>query len=246
MTVSQARRGGPKLRRDSTLAALVVFRIKICGLRTVQDAEAAVAAGADAIGLNFYRGSKRCVDQAAARRIADAVRHRAAVVGLFVNHAPEEIAAVHAAVACDWIQLHGDESANFAERLSGVIDPPPKILRAVRVKTEDQGRLADRVEAACDPASPPDAVLLDPHTSGYGGSGTALDWTAAARERSGLGGRPLVLAGGLTPENVAEAIQLVRPDAVDVASGVESSPGVKDVVRMRAFCQAAGDAFSGG
>lgn len=220
-----------------------MFRTKICGIRTPEIAEAAVAAGVDAIGLNFYRPSKRFASPAAAAAVVEAVAGRAIVVGLFVNHSVEEIASALAEVACDWIQLHGDEPNDFPAQIADRIQKPIPVLRALRIGRGDESRLADRLAEPLDQAIPPAAFLLDVDVAGYGGSGATLDWQALAKFRDGWPATPIVLAGGLTPENVAEAIEEIRPDAVDVASGVESAPGTKDAARMEAFCQAARSAF---
>lgn len=223
---------------------IAVFRIKVCGIRSIEDAFAAVHAGADAIGLNFFASSKRFVAAQTAKEIADAVRGRAAIVALIVNHSACEVAEIVSAVDCDWVQLHGDEPPNFIGDFRSLLASPRPVLRAIRVGREDYGRIAERIRAACLPESPPDAILLDADSQSLGGSGQQLDWSAIGRERRGLADLPLVLAGGLKPGNVAQAIQSVRPDAVDVASGVEESPGVKSRAKMQEFCEAAHAAWA--
>ena len=216
-----------------------MFHIKVCGIRSVDDATAAVDVGADAIGLNFFAASKRFIRPDAARRVADAVRGRAAIVGLFVNHSADQIAETLAEVDCDWVQLHGDEPPEFVGELLTLLPSPRPVLRAIRLASGDYGRVAERIRAASLAESPPGAILLDADSRSFGGSGQQLDWSAIGRERQEISSAPLVLAGGLTPQNVAQAIQSVRPDAVDVASGVETSPGFKNRSKMQEFCRAA-------
>jgi phosphoribosylanthranilate isomerase len=187
--------------------------VKICGITRPEDAAAAEEAGADWIGLNFWPGSKRRVSV----EVAKAIRTRLPKIGVFVNAPLEEIRRIAGEIGLDRIQLHGDEPTDF---WTG----PPPALRVVRG--------VDRLTAGDE------LVLLDAATPGYGGAGEALDWNAvrAAVERTG---RRIILAGGLTPANVASAIAIVRPAGVDVASGVESAPGVKDPDKIRAFVRAA-------
>lgn len=217
------------------------FKIKICGITNPVDAAIAVDAGADAIGLNFYRGSKRHVSTAAAREIVDVAQLHAASIGVFVNHAANVIRETCDATGITWIQLHGDEPPEFLRE----IDQDFRVVRARRI---DEGGMAAIVEdlQACSDLSGrrPEAVLIDAATPGqFGGSGHTVDWTQLSDHRARLGLK-LVLAGGLTPDNVAEAIRIARPHAVDVASGVESSPGKKDRAKVRDFVAAANAAFA--
>lgn len=205
--------------------------IKICGIRRVDDALAAADAGADAIGLNFWRNGKRFVDPGAARAIADAVRGRVQIVGVFVDASAGEIEAVDAAVGLDLFQLHGDEPPELPARWPG------RAYKAVRVRrAEDLERLARY-------GGP--FYLVDAWAANApGGTGRRVDarWAREARRY----GR-IVLAGGLTPDNVAEAVRQIEPWGVDVASGVERAPGVKDAARISAFVKAArGAATAGG
>lgn len=216
------------------------FRIKICGVTKAEDARAAVEAGSDAIGLNFYPESSRYLELRDAFGI-----HRHTLgsevdrVGVFVNAEDtwvrERIYDVH----LDAIQLHGDEPPEFLSQL-----PDFPIIRARRMDERGVAALAEDL-AACEAAGRlPDAVLVDAMTPGrYGGTGETVSWAGLADYRKWLGDVPLILAGGLTPDNVAEAIRMVRPAGVDVASGVESSPGVKDHEKIRRFVDAARDAF---
>lgn len=212
-----------------------MFRIKICGITKPRDAKAAVEAGADAIGLNFCPSSPRLVSMEGAAEIVGALPSGVAKVGVFVNMPAQEVCARFDRLGLDWIQLHGDEPPQFLSALGD-----RRVLRALRVGPDGIAP-AERYLAACrDAGRLPQAVLIDAHVPGqYGGTGQAADWGMLAEPRLWLMGLPLVLAGGLTPENVAEAIAAVRPDAVDVASGVESSAGWKDPERMARFVAAA-------
>ncbi len=197
--------------------------VKVCGVRTVADAEMCAREGVDAIGLNFWSGSSRKVDAAEATRIVEAVADRVAVVGLFVDAPPAEIRALRSQVGFEWIQLHGTESPQMVAALG------PRAFKALRVADRDVSQEAARYGGAL--------ILLDAFVAGRpGGTGQRFDWrlaNALATER------PVVLAGGLDADNVATAIREVRPRAVDVASGVESTPGVKEPRKVAAFVAAA-------
>jgi phosphoribosylanthranilate isomerase len=201
-------------------------RVKICGVTRVEDAEAVARSGADFIGLNFWSGSKRCVSIDAAREIAAAARAVAsvAVVGVFVNASIDEVAAIAADVPLDVIQLHGDESPEDAASI--VAQSQRWLWKAIAVPS---GAALDLDALDRWPA---DALLLDAATPGRGGSGVTIDWSTAA---DAARRRRVMLAGGLTPENVAAAVRAVSPWGVDVASGVETSPGIKDAGRIAAF-----------
>lgn len=216
-----------------------MFRIKICGVTRTEDAQAAIAAGADAIGLNFYPRSKRYVSARQARELAHAIEGRALVVGVFVNAAHEEIEQIAEQAPLDAVQLHGDESPEFA----GDVRPALPIVRAYRCDAAGLEPLAEWLSACQRPLA---GALVDaPASAGvYGGTGHVADWQIVAREKSLIGQTPVFLAGGLTSENVAEAIRCVQPAGVDTASGVESAPGVKDAGKMKAFVEAATAAFS--
>lgn len=217
-----------------------MIRIKICGVTRVGDAVAAVDAGADAIGLNFYPPSPRSLDLETAATIAREVAARALVVGVFVNEAASRIGEIADAVGLAAIQLHGDEPAE----LLGELPVGLPVIRAARVGPPGfDAQLAKFRDAPRQP----DAWLVDAPMSPageYGGTGRRADWGAVAREQTKLAPTPLVLAGGLTADNVAEAIHAVRPAGVDTASGVEASPGVKDAGRMRRFVAAAAAALA--
>jgi phosphoribosylanthranilate isomerase len=198
-------------------------KIKICGIKTVNDALAAMDAGADLIGFNFYPKSPRYINVGQCRDIMAVMRKYSHItyVGVFVNAAAEEVRATLKTAALTLAQLHGDETSDMLHSLDG------NAFKAFRGVPQSLDGFA-RTDAP--------AVLVDASVKGlYGGTGETADWSAAR----GLSQKyPLLLAGGLTPENVAEAVQQVHPWGVDVASGVESAPGKKDPLRMKAFVQA--------
>jgi len=204
--------------------------VKICGLRTIEHALAAAAAGADMLGLNFA-ASCRQVSPEQAAQIAEAVRatphaQRVSLVGLFVNQAPEHMLRIARQCRLDAIQLSGDEASELAEQLSGIT-----LFKAIRL----DGTPREAGWLGADHA-PNVRLLVDAHVPGsYGGAGVLADWGRAAELARQ---RPIMLAGGLTPENVDAAIRQVQPWGVDVSSGVETN-GVKDIVKIRAFVAAA-------
>jgi phosphoribosylanthranilate isomerase len=216
-----------------------MFHIKICGITRPEDALAAAAAGADAIGLNFYPRSARFVGTEQARRIAVAVPAGVVRVGVFVNAAADEILQTFDRTPLDLIQLHGDEPPEFL-RLLG--DRP--IVRVFRVGT---GGLAAAQEylARCRVLGVVPRLVLADAAAGraYGGTGELADWSALRGYPAADWHPPLILAGGLTPDNVADAIRAVRPAGVDTASGVEASPGQKDPELMKRFITAARSAL---
>ncbi|MFW6087548.1 MAG: phosphoribosylanthranilate isomerase [Myxococcota bacterium] len=197
--------------------------VKICGVTSVADARMCVAAGADAIGINFWTGSKRHCPPEVAEAIARAVGGRALLVGVFVDADLATVRRTLEGAGVPWAQLHGDEPPELVQALL------PHAYKALRVADRDVTQVARRY--------PGRHLLLDALVPGEkGGTGHTFDWRIAtdlARERL------LTLAGGLTPANVAEAIATVRPHRVDVASGVESAPGKKDPAKVRAFVEAA-------
>jgi len=202
-------------------------RVKICGITSPEAGEHAVEAGAWAIGLVFWPGSPRAVALPTAAQIAAPLRRRAELVGVFVNATLDEVVGTAEAVGLTWIQLHGDEGPSFCEaaaRRAGV-----KVVKAARVRAKADVQAIDVFRNV-------DAHLLDAFRHGEpGGTGEPFEWGLACERRSDL---PLVLAGGLTAENVAAGIARTRPWAVDVSSGVEASPGVKDPERVEAFVAA--------
>jgi phosphoribosylanthranilate isomerase len=216
-----------------------MFTIKICGITRPEDAEAAAAAGADAIGLNFYEKSPRYVDVDRARIIIAAVPPGVVKVGVFVNAPVQEVCRLYDDLKLDLIQLHGDEPLEYLAQLN---DRP--IIKALRVSgTEGLRAMIDYIAACKKLFHIPRFILLDaPLSEGFGGSGKSADWTLAKRYCAAPG-PPLVLAGGLRPDNVAEAIRTTGPQAVDTASGVESQPGIKDAAAIAAFVAAAKSAY---
>ena len=197
-------------------------RIKICGITSPEDAALAVEAGADALGFNFVPGTPRCVAPEIARAVIAGLPPFVTAVGVFLDQSLEDVLRAAAVAGVGAVQLHGAEGAEFARRI------PLKVIKAIAV--------GDPAAVASIPGYPAHAFLLDSHRTGQaGGTGQTFPWGLALEVRRH--GR-LVLAGGLTPENVAEAVRRVRPFAVDVASGVERSPGVKDAEKVRAFIAA--------
>jgi len=196
-------------------------RVKICGITRVPDAQAAARAGADAIGLVFYPPSPRFLGLAQARALRRALPPFVSAVALFVNPSVEEVQRVLETVRPDALQFHGEESPEFCERF-GV-----PYLKACRVR---QG--VDLLEYL-RPYSGASGWLADAYVEAYGGTGTSFDWSVVPPQRA----LPLVLSGGLTCDNVGDAIRIVRPWGVDVSSGVESAKGIKDAGRIAAFIE---------
>ncbi len=206
-------------------------RIKVCGVTLLDDAAAVADAGVDFLGLNFWDRSKRYVERDRAAMLAITARParpEVAIVGLFVNAHADEIAEIHAAVGLDIVQLHGDEPASACREIAALLQRP--VWKAISVgAAADVARLGDW---------PVDAVLLDTPTAGRGGSGQTFDWALATAAVARHRDRRCVLAGGLSPANVGAAIAAVHPWAIDVASGVERAPGVKDRAKVHALIAA--------
>lgn len=197
-----------------------VVRSKICGITRIEDALAAVAAGADAIGFVFYAKSPRAVTAMQARAIIAALPPFVTTVGLFVNASACELNETLDAVPLDLLQFHGDETP---EQCEGYHRP---YIKALRVKAGDD------IAGACNAYASASGILLDAYVEGVpGGTGQAFDWSLIPQGLS----RPIILAGGLTVDNVVQAIDQVRPYAVDVSGGVEKSKGIKDHDKIRAF-----------
>ena len=197
-----------------------VVRSKICGITRIEDALAAVAAGADAIGFVFYAKSPRAVTAVQARAIIAALPPFVTTVGLFVNASACELNETLDAVPLDLLQFHGDETP---EQCEGYHRP---YIKALRVKAGDD------IAGACHAYASASGILLDAYVEGVpGGTGQAFDWSLIPQGLS----RPIILAGGLTVDNVVQAIDQVRPYAVDVSGGVEKSKGIKDHDKIRAF-----------
>jgi phosphoribosylanthranilate isomerase len=200
----------------------VTVRVKICGITRLEDALAAAEAGADALGFNFWPQSKRFIEPRLAGEIIALLPPFVAAVGVFVDPTRDEALRAAEASGVQWLQLHGDESPEFCAAL------PLPVLKAIRVRHRASLDALDEYDVA--------GFLLDTDSPGYGGSGETFDWSLAAE---GARRAPIVLAGGLNAENVADAVRQVRPWAVDVASGVESAPGVKDHEKTARFIRAA-------
>jgi phosphoribosylanthranilate isomerase len=198
-------------------------RIKVCGVTLADDAAAVASAGVDFIGLNFWPKSKRYLATERAPMIAQVARSAgtAKLVGVFVDATVDAVLAITARIDLDIIQLHGDETPDECRRISAAVFRP--VWKAITVRAAADVERLD--------AWPADAILLDGPRAG---SGTPFDHALARRAT----GKPIVLAGGLRPETVAAAIASVQPWAVDVASGVEAAPGVKDRAKLAAFVAA--------
>jgi phosphoribosylanthranilate isomerase len=198
-------------------------KVKICGVTNVADALAAAEAGADMIGLNFYEGSPRHITLPAAVEIHRALPPFVLRVGVFVN--PPEDLVMRALGECglSLLQFHGDENSEFCTQFGAMS------MKAFRIQNAGSLKALENYHT--------DAFLLDAHSkSGLGGTGETFNWDLAVEAQKF--GKPIFLAGGLTPGNVAEAARKVQPFAVDVSSGVESAPGKKDIAKVRAFIAA--------
>ena len=206
-------------------------RVKVCGITRTEDIDAAVQAGADAVGFVFYAESKRCVTVQQARQLRQAVPAFVSVVALFVNEHPALVRQVQQQVQPDLLQFHGDESPPYCASFGH------RYIRAFRVGGPAM-ESAVQVAQACRPYDHASAWLFDTHSAGYGGSGLSFDVTLLDQVQSLPQRPPIVLAGGLKAETVGQVIQTVRPFAVDVSSGVELEPGIKSPERLAAFMQA--------
>lgn len=209
--------------------------VKICGLRDLPSALQAAAAGADAIGLNFFSGSPRhLADVGLAREIVAALPETTSAVGVFVNQSVQEIRRLCEATGLTTVQLHGDEPDSMIRDLSGL-----RVIRAVHTSGQFPREAAARWSRSLELDATPDAWLVDARVPGaYGGTGQTVEWSLLSPAHRQPDWPRLILAGGLTPENVAEAVRLVQPWGVDVASGVESAPGIKNPQRVERFLKA--------
>jgi phosphoribosylanthranilate isomerase len=202
------------------------YFIKICGITNYDDAVHAIDAGATAIGFNFFEKSKRYISPEAAKEIAEKIRGKISVVGVFVNEDPAIVKSVGALVKLTYCQFHGDEEPEYVNRF-------PNAIKAFRVNDSLKNVYFDDYRAA--------AFLLDAFDEKeFGGTGRTFNWLLA-REANEFG--KIVLAGGLTPENVDDAIRIVEPWGVDVSSGVEMEAGKKDKEKVRLFVERARNAF---
>ena len=199
-------------------------RVKICGITNLEDALYAVECGADMLGFNFYEKSPRHVEPATALEIAGRLPGSVTAVGVFVNMNPHAVADLADSAGLAAVQLHGDEDGAYVAELRKYTNAI--VIKALRIGPDFPD---DDVNARAA-----DAVLLDAYSAEkYGGTGSVFDWDLAVEIKKRV--PSLYLAGGLTPENVSEAVRQVRPFAVDVASGVEASPGRKDADKVAAF-----------
>ncbi len=201
-----------------------MVRVKICGITNAADALAAIDAGANLLGFNFYANSPRHISAAEAAEIRSQLPKKVKAVGIFVNAAPAEAAALCKSLKLHAAQLHGDETPEDVAELAASLP----VFKAFRVEPDFPLATLDEYPEAY-------AFLFDAaHTGQYGGTGHTTDWDVARRATVG---RRIILAGGLKVENVAAAVRIVRPYGIDVASGVESEPGKKDHGRLREFIQ---------
>ncbi len=211
-------------------------KIKICGIKTLKDALAAIEAGADYLGFNFYSKSVRFVEKETCAEITSVLKRKypqIKLVGVFVNSPVDEVKNILETCHLDLVQLHGDETPEMLESFKG------KAFKAIRLSASIsvEESVYPFLKFALSPA-----MLVDAAVKGvYGGSGITADWSAAAELAKKY---PLLLAGGLTPENVADAVRQVKPWGVDVASGVESVAGEKDAEKMKKFVTAVRDSES--
>jgi phosphoribosylanthranilate isomerase len=205
-------------------------RVKICGVTLPDDAARVAAAGADFIGFNFWPKSKRYVTPERAPMLSGVARGNgpAKHVGVFVDPDVDEVLAVTATVDLDIIQLHGDEDPDLVKKISLAVYRP--VWKAIPV--------ASRRDIEHLDVWPAEAILLDAPTPGRGGAGAKFDWNLAREARQRFPKLNIILAGGLNPDNVATAIETVAPWAVDVASGIEAGPGIKDAAKLEAFLAA--------
>ena len=208
-------------------------RVKICGITRLEDAELAASLGAWALGFILWPGSKRAVEEAVAAGIARRVRRQVELVGVFVNPTLDQVSHAVDGIGLTHVQLHGDEGPSFGAEVARRTGA--KVIKAARVAGSADLQALERFHT--------DFHLLDTAVEGMrGGSGRSWDWSLAAQRRSKI---PAILSGGLTADNVADGIAQVRPYAVDVASGVEAEPGVKDPAKLEAFMAVASPARAG-
>jgi len=200
---------------------------KICGITNLDDAKVAVENGASAIGFIFYEKSPRAISIEEAKIISDNLTHNISRIGVFVNHNKDYIHEAISAVPLDMIQLHGDESPDFCTQF----DVP--VLKALRIKNEASLSIMDQFDVA--------GFLLDTFSDNqYGGTGETFDWSIINRKFK----TPIILSGGLNPENILDAIDAVNPSGIDVNSGVESSPGIKNHVKIKKLFKQLEKSFS--
>lgn len=213
--------------------------IKICGIKDLETARRIAALEPDAIGLNFYAPSPRVVEVPVAAEIVKILPEKVEPIGLFVNHSADEVLAISQRCGMKTVQLHGDEPAGFSRAF-----PDLQVIRALRVGSDGLGEMAAYLDECRQCGTLPRNCLVDAHVPGeYGGTGQTVSWEMLAREFRRDDWPPLILSGGLTPDNVATAIRTCRPWGVDVSSGVESSRGVKDLELVKRFIDEARRGF---
>jgi phosphoribosylanthranilate isomerase len=218
-----------------------MFTIKICGITTVEDALAVAGTGADAIGVNFYPGSPRCVTLRQARAILEVVPPGVVKVGVFVDVEAAALCRACDELGLDLLQLHGNEPPARLAELGG-----RPVMKAFRLGPAGLEPVAEYLRQCRSLGCLPELVLLDAQVPGaYGGTGQVADWAAARRYPAEIGKPPMVLAGGLRPDTVAAAIRATGAAAVDTASGVEARPGRKDLAAVAAFVRTAREALAG-
>lgn len=208
-----------------------MVRVKICGITNLEDARMVYEAGADAIGFVFYPRSKRYVSPEIARNIARSLPPFVCKIGVFVNEDPEKIKEIASFVGLCAVQLHGDEDLDTCKRVAEKVP----VIKAIGVKTEEDVKKALTFREF--------PVLFDTKSDTRGGSGLVFDWNLLIPYRNLFDF--LILAGGLNPENVSEAIKVLHPNAVDVSSGVESLPGKKDPAAVKLFIKKAKGTWEG-
>jgi phosphoribosylanthranilate isomerase len=202
----------------------VSTKVKICGITSIEDGLAAASSGADMVGLMYYERSPRFINLEQAAKISRALPPFLLRVGVFANAASDFVLRAIGECNLNLLQFHGDETSEFCTQFGLMC------MKAVRIRDADSLRQLDHYQT--------DALLLDAHSkNGLGGTGETFNWELALEARKF--GKPIFLAGGLTPENVADAVRKVRPFGVDVSSGVESAPGMKDPAKVKAFIAAA-------
>ncbi len=196
--------------------------IKICGITKVENAIQVAELGVDAIGLNFFQKSKRFIDDKTAVEICEALPKKVLKIGLFVNSSADEINQKLEKIPLDLLQFHGNETPEFCSQWND------KVIRAISPKEEKDLEIIKSFDFA-------KMIIVDASVPGqYGGTGEKANWNLAVKAITNFN-KPILLAGGLTPKNIAEAIKFVKPFGVDVASGIESSPGIKDFEKLQKF-----------
>jgi len=202
-----------------------MVKVKVCGLTNLQDALAAVESGADALGFIIYEGSKRFIKRKEVRKITSLLPPFVAKVGVFVNEDPRDVLEILSYCHLDLAQLHGDESPEDCEYVGA-----HRVIKVFRLKSEDE---VEKIEPFVGKVR---AILLDTYDARvYGGTGKPFDWKLALKVGERFPELPLILSGGLNPDNVSEAVRELSPFAVDVCSGVEREPGVKEPSKLRSF-----------